>query len=64
MSDLKARDQPAHAEEHNKVLETIPLAERVKQQHADIYIEALEKYGQDGSIDAMAEKRLKRFVVV
>lgn len=33
-----------------------------QQNHADIYMEALEKYGADGSIPADAEKRLKRFV--
>lgn len=28
--------------------------------HAELYAEALERYGQDGSIDPAAEKRLKR----
>lgn len=28
--------------------------------HAELYAEALEKYGQEGSIDPEAEKRLKR----
>jgi hypothetical protein len=28
--------------------------------HAELYTEALERYGQDGSIDPAAEKRLKR----
>jgi hypothetical protein len=28
--------------------------------HAELYAEALERYGQDGSIDPEAEKRLKR----
>jgi hypothetical protein len=28
--------------------------------HAALYTEALERYGQDGSIDPEAEKRLKR----
>jgi hypothetical protein len=28
--------------------------------HADLYAEALEKYGTDDSIDAAAEKALKR----
>ncbi|KAK8850644.1 hypothetical protein IAR55_004563 [Kwoniella newhampshirensis] len=35
-------------------------ADRIKQQHADLYMEALDKYGEDGSIDPVAEKALKR----
>lgn len=35
--------------------------EHIKQQHADIYAEALETYGIHGeAIDPVAEKRLKR----
>jgi len=41
-------------------LEAVPITERIKHKHADLYIEALEKYGADGSIDVQAEKRLKR----
>lgn len=29
-------------------------------QHAELYAEALERYGQDGSIDPASEKKLKR----
>ncbi|RSH89938.1 hypothetical protein EHS25_001924 [Saitozyma podzolica] len=62
------KDITAHAEAHTavadphepKAIEPVPLAERIKQQHAALYIEALEKYGEDGSIDPVAEKQLKR----
>lgn len=33
---------------------------RIAQQNAELYAEALEKYGVDGDIDPIAEKRLKR----
>ena len=41
-------------------MDAVPLAERIKQQHSDLYLEALQKYGTDGSIDPIAEKKLKR----
>lgn len=47
-------------EEQGKKLTTAPVAEHIKQLHADLYYEALEKYGADGSIDPVAEKKLKR----
>lgn len=34
--------------------------ELVRQEHGDLYAEALERYGQDNSIDPEDEKRLKR----
>jgi hypothetical protein len=55
-------DEPQAEDPHRKALEPVPLAERIKQQHADLYIEALERYGEDGSIDPEAEKRLKRCI--
>lgn len=59
MADIEAKTETIQHEEHGK-LEAVPLADRIKQQHADLYAEALEKYGQDGSIDPVAEKKLKR----
>lgn len=59
MADIEAKTDTAQHQEHSK-LEAVPLADRIKQQHADLYAEALEKYGQDGSIDPVAEKKLKR----
>jgi hypothetical protein len=35
---------------------------KIRQQNSAMYEEALEKYGQDGSIDPAREKRLKRWV--
>jgi hypothetical protein len=66
MSAPQEKDITAHVEDHSsdvdqpKVLDPIPLAERIKQQHADLYLEALERYGEDGTIDPVAEKKLKR----
>jgi len=34
--------------------------EKILQAHAELYAEALEKYGIDGEIDPVVEKRLKR----
>lgn len=36
------------------------LPEKIKQLNAALYVEALEKYGQDGDIDPEVEKKLKR----
>ena len=65
-----AQDQkdivPAHAErplediELSTGMEQKNLPVHIKQLHADLYIEALERYGQDGTIDPAAEKKLKR----
>ncbi len=52
-------EQSAAQDEKGK-LASVPIAERIQQQHADLYYEALEKYGHDGSIDPIAEKSLKR----
>jgi hypothetical protein len=46
-------------QEHSKTA-AVPLEERIKQQHADLYLEALQRYGADGSIDPVAEKKLRR----
>lgn len=46
--DLKQADQPVVAGFTGK--------------HADMYAEALEKYGAEGSIPEEAERRLKRYV--
>ena len=48
------------SEEEAGKLAAVPIPERIKQQHADLYYEALEKYGHEGSIDPLVEKRLKR----
>ena len=39
------------------------LSERIHQQHADLYYEALERFGRDGDIDPVAEKKLRRSVL-
>lgn len=41
-------------------VKAVPVAQRIKQQHADLYEEALEKYGRDGTIDPVVERRLRR----
>ncbi|KAL7418778.1 hypothetical protein Q5752_006461 [Cryptotrichosporon argae] len=58
MADLESK----HQEEHVEVLDdkTGHRPQVATRQYADIYYEALEKYGDDGSIDPAAEKRLKR----
>lgn len=40
--------------------DTIDPIELVRQQYGDLYAEALERYGQDDSIDPEEEKKLKR----
>ena len=52
-------DTDVEVAQHKKT-DAVPLEDRIKQQHADLYLEALQKYGQDGTIDPVAEKRLKR----
>lgn len=64
MSDPTKDVQPvAHDEVANEdqgKLEAVPIADRIKHKHADLYGEALERYGNDGDIDPQAEKKLKR----
>ncbi|WWD20820.1 hypothetical protein CI109_105297 [Kwoniella shandongensis] len=56
------KEEDVRLEEQATDKPTGPLtpAERIKQQHADLYVEALEKYGYDGAIEPQAEKALKR----
>ena len=67
MSNLDTKDGIAPEIEHISSHDAqdkdrgVPAAGQIKQQHADLYYEALEKYGLDGSIDPIPEKRLKRF---
>ena len=51
------QDQPVDTT-HLKPERTV--AEQIHQQHADLYYEALERFGQDGDIDKAAEKKLVR----
>jgi len=67
MIEVENKDiQPAHLdlsnsqEDQGKKGAATHLAGRIQQQHADLYYEALEKYGEEGSIDPIAEKKLKR----
>jgi hypothetical protein len=46
-------------DDHGK-LDAVPPAEHIKAHNEELYLEALEKYGAEGSIDPQAEKRLKR----
>lgn len=45
---------------HDSDVERAPAPEGIKQQHAELYAEALAKYGVEGELDPKAEKRLKR----
>lgn len=49
-----------HEEKHaGGVLPTeLPIPGKIQQKHADLYVEALERYGIDGEIDPVAEKKL------
>ena len=66
MSDPATKEVDADQIEHSTSHDAdgkdkaVPAADQIKQQHADLYYEALEKYGHDGSIDPIPEKRLKR----
>lgn len=64
MSDPTKDIQPAthvEASDHDQVEKNqVNLPKGITQQNADFYMEALEKYGTEGSIDPKAEKRLKR----
>ena len=61
-------EAPAHGEE-TVAPDAVPrkhegtvLSERIQQQHSDLYYEALERFGRDGDIDPVAEKKLRRSV--
>jgi len=45
---------------HHGKLDAVPPVERIHALHEELYLEALEKYGVEGSIDPKAEKKLKR----
>ncbi|WOO81915.1 putative transporter [Vanrija pseudolonga] len=45
---------------HDSDVEAAPAPEGIKQQNAELYAEALVKYGVEGELDPKAEKRLKR----
>jgi hypothetical protein len=65
MSQVETK--PSSAEEiemidENKVGVSGDVPQVAINQYADIYYEALEKYGEDGSIPKDAEKKLKRSV--
>lgn len=58
-------DPPAFLEEGARISEDLkrseqPVVAGFTGKHADMYAEALEKYGREGSIPEEAEKRLKR----
>lgn len=63
-ADTADKEFSAHVEDTvtaNKAGDdTIDPIELVRQQHGDLYAEALERYGQDDSIDPEEEKKLKR----
>lgn len=52
-------DKPEHALDEERA-DVVPPVSKIAQQHADLYAEALAKYGIDGDIDPVLEKRLKR----
>ncbi|KGB75365.2 hypothetical protein CNBG_1203 [Cryptococcus deuterogattii R265] len=62
--DTSDKEFSAHVEDTvaaNKTGDdTIDPIELVRQQYGDLYAEALERYGQDDSIDPEEEKKLKR----
>lgn len=64
IADTTEKEFDAHVEDTvaaNKAGDDIvdPI-ELVRQEHGELYAEALERYGQDNSIDPEDEKKLKR----
>lgn len=55
VSDHKDKDI-----EQLEIREELTHAPGIKPEQADLYAEALEKYGVDGDIDPEAEKRVRR----
>lgn len=61
MDDRKSFDKGLDEERMEEaVAVNTSAASKIAQQHADLYAEALAKYGVDGDIDPAAEKRVKR----
>ena len=62
-AEILKEETPSHIEDlesRQQVTEVVPGV--IKGQNVELYAEALEKYGQEGTIDPEAEKRLKRYV--
>jgi hypothetical protein len=62
MASTQSEEKPTMAFRQDNIeakegghLRPVPVAERIKQQHADLYAEALEKYGVDDLDDTMTQ---------
>ncbi|TYJ55614.1 hypothetical protein B9479_003646 [Cryptococcus floricola] len=61
MADIMEKQEAAHIEDTIGDVKTHSDAviEQVRQEHGEIYAQALERYGEEGSIDPETEKKLR-----